>query len=87
MIQSTPVNFTTFTDRSNQSRYDNPNDVDLAIVALNGFVCGQNVIRVQKLGAAGHGWRACFCRENNEVLERFGASRLRTRNSLMGTVQ
>eukprot|EP00438_Fugacium_kawagutii_P002181 Skav228815 [mRNA] locus=scaffold359:323640:330797:+ [translate_table: standard] len=31
--------------------YDNPNDVDLAIVALNGFVCGQNVIRVQKLGA------------------------------------
>jgi len=30
--------------------YDNPNDVDLAIVALNGFVCGQNVIRVQKLG-------------------------------------
>jgi len=32
--------------------YDNPNDVDLAIVALNGFVCGQNVIRVQKLGAS-----------------------------------
>merc|ERR1712066_721032 len=32
--------------------YDNPNDVDLAIVALNGFVCGQNVIRVQKLGGA-----------------------------------
>merc|ERR1719277_2331698 len=30
--------------------YDNPNDVDLAIVALNGFVCGQNVIRVQRLG-------------------------------------
>jgi len=30
--------------------YDNPNDVDLAIIALNGFVCGQNVIRVQKLG-------------------------------------
>ncbi|CAE8614682.1 unnamed protein product, partial [Polarella glacialis] len=30
--------------------YDNPNDVDLAIVALNGFVCGKNVIRVQKLG-------------------------------------
>merc|ERR1712066_665243 len=30
--------------------YDNPDDVDLAIVALNGFVCGQNVIRVQKLG-------------------------------------
>jgi len=28
--------------------YDNPNDVDLAIVALNGFVCGSNVIRVQK---------------------------------------
>lgn len=32
--------------------YDNPNDVDLAIVALNGFVCGQNVIRVQKLGGS-----------------------------------
>merc|ERR1719327_806231 len=32
--------------------YDDPNDVDLAIVALNGFVCGQNVIRVQKLGGA-----------------------------------
>merc|ERR1719296_686610 len=32
--------------------YDNPNDVDLAIVALNGFVCGQNVIRVQRLGGA-----------------------------------
>ena len=65
MIQSTPVNFTTLTDRSNQSRYDNPNDVDLAIVALNGFVCGQNVIRVQKLGAAGQGWRACFCSGEN----------------------
>ena len=38
------------------ARYDNPNDVDLAIVALNGFVCGQNVIRVQKLGASGE-WR------------------------------
>merc|ERR1719277_2210964 len=25
--------------------YDNPADVDLAIIALNGFVCGQNVIR------------------------------------------
>merc|ERR1719252_167554 len=32
--------------------YDNPDDVDLAILALNGFVCGQNVIRVQKLGGA-----------------------------------
>merc|ERR1719265_1508986 len=32
--------------------YDDPNDVDLAILALNGFVCGQNVIRVQKLGQA-----------------------------------
>merc|ERR1719229_1370386 len=30
--------------------YENPNDVDLATIALNGFVCGQNVIRVQKLG-------------------------------------
>merc|ERR1719229_1065369 len=30
--------------------YDDPNDVDLATIALNGFVCGQNVIRVQKLG-------------------------------------
>merc|ERR1719478_826799 len=30
--------------------YDDPNDVELAILALNGFVCGQNVIRVQKLG-------------------------------------
>merc|ERR1719336_1127231 len=32
--------------------YDDPNDVDLAIIALNGFVCGQNVIRVQRLGGA-----------------------------------
>lgn len=32
--------------------YDDANDVDLAIIALNGFVCGQNVIRVQKLGGA-----------------------------------
>jgi len=32
--------------------YDDPRDVDLAIIALNGFVCGQNVIRVQKLGGA-----------------------------------
>merc|ERR1719436_2167154 len=32
--------------------YDNPDDVDLAIIALNGFVCGQNVIRVQKLGGS-----------------------------------
>merc|ERR1740129_572524 len=32
--------------------YDDPSDADLAIVALNGFVCGQNVIRVQKLGGA-----------------------------------
>merc|ERR1719262_1066257 len=31
--------------------YDDPNDVELAILALNGFVCGQNVIRVQKLGS------------------------------------
>merc|ERR1712048_479643 len=31
--------------------YDNPDDVDLAMLALNGFVCGQNVIRVQKLGS------------------------------------
>jgi len=31
--------------------YDDPSDVDLAVLALNGFVCGQNVIRVQKLGA------------------------------------
>lgn len=30
--------------------YDDSRDVDLAILALNGFVCGQNVIRVQKLG-------------------------------------
>merc|ERR1719229_1777413 len=30
--------------------YENPGDVDLAIIALNGFVCGQNVIRVQRLG-------------------------------------
>merc|ERR1719492_87001 len=32
--------------------YDNPADVDLAIIALNGFVCGQNVIRVQRLGGS-----------------------------------
>merc|ERR1712183_1062098 len=32
--------------------YDDPNDVELAILALNGFVRGQNVIRVQKLGGA-----------------------------------
>merc|ERR1719282_979252 len=32
--------------------YDSPADADLAIIALNGFVCGQNVIRVQKLGGA-----------------------------------
>merc|ERR1740117_279283 len=32
--------------------YDDPNDVELAILALNGFVCGQNVIRVQQLGGA-----------------------------------
>jgi len=32
--------------------YDDPHDADLAIIALNGFVCGQNVIRVQKLGWA-----------------------------------
>mmetsp|Transcript_76044 Transcript_76044/g.163228 ORF Transcript_76044/g.163228 Transcript_76044/m.163228 type:complete len:603 (-) Transcript_76044:101-1909(-) len=32
--------------------YDDPDDVDVAIIALNGFVCGQNVIRVQKLGGA-----------------------------------
>jgi len=31
--------------------YDSQDDVDLAVLALNGFVCGQNVIRVQKLGA------------------------------------
>merc|ERR1719174_3507761 len=31
--------------------YDDPNDVELAILALNGFVCGQNVIRVQQLGS------------------------------------
>jgi len=30
--------------------YDNPLDCDLALVALNGFVCGSNVIRVQRLG-------------------------------------
>mmetsp|Transcript_6261 Transcript_6261/g.14979 ORF Transcript_6261/g.14979 Transcript_6261/m.14979 type:complete len:716 (-) Transcript_6261:46-2193(-) len=30
--------------------YDDPNDVELALMALNGFVCGANVIRVQKLG-------------------------------------
>merc|ERR1719428_1437760 len=30
--------------------YDDPRDSDLAIIALNGFVCGQNVIRVQRLG-------------------------------------
>merc|ERR1719424_1147667 len=33
--------------------YDDANDVELAILALNGFVCGQNVIRVQKLGGGG----------------------------------
>jgi len=32
--------------------YDDPKDVDLAVLALNGFVCGHNVIRVQKLGGA-----------------------------------
>merc|ERR1719158_1079346 len=32
--------------------YDDPNDVELSLLALNGFVCGQNVIRVQKLGGA-----------------------------------
>merc|ERR1740117_2785740 len=32
--------------------YDDANDVELAILALNGFVCGQNVIRVQKLGGS-----------------------------------
>jgi len=32
--------------------YDDPNDVELALLALNGFVCGQNVIRVQKLGGS-----------------------------------
>merc|ERR1712048_384124 len=32
--------------------YDDPNDVELAVLALNGFVCGQNVIRVQRLGAS-----------------------------------
>merc|ERR1719440_47998 len=31
--------------------YDDPGDVELAILALNGFVCGQNVIRVQQLGS------------------------------------
>mmetsp|Transcript_60356 Transcript_60356/g.143822 ORF Transcript_60356/g.143822 Transcript_60356/m.143822 type:complete len:704 (-) Transcript_60356:148-2259(-) len=30
--------------------YDDPADVELAVLALNGFVCGANVIRVQKLG-------------------------------------
>eukprot|EP00927_Polykrikos_kofoidii_P055009 TRINITY_DN49327_c0_g1_i1.p1 TRINITY_DN49327_c0_g1~~TRINITY_DN49327_c0_g1_i1.p1 ORF type:complete len:624 (+),score=162.47 TRINITY_DN49327_c0_g1_i1:75-1874(+) len=30
--------------------YDDPTDSDLAIIALNGFVCGSNVIRVQRLG-------------------------------------
>eukprot|EP00928_Gymnodinium_smaydae_P079070 TRINITY_DN63091_c0_g1_i1.p1 TRINITY_DN63091_c0_g1~~TRINITY_DN63091_c0_g1_i1.p1 ORF type:complete len:638 (-),score=211.51 TRINITY_DN63091_c0_g1_i1:25-1716(-) len=30
--------------------YDDAKDSDLAILALNGFVCGSNVIRVQKLG-------------------------------------
>jgi splicing factor U2AF subunit len=32
--------------------YDDSRDSDLAITGLNGFVCGQNVIRVQKLGGA-----------------------------------
>jgi len=32
--------------------YDDPNDAELAVLALNGFVCGQNVIRVQQLGGA-----------------------------------
>jgi len=32
--------------------YDDPTDADLGILALNGFVCGQNVIRVQKLGGS-----------------------------------
>lgn len=31
--------------------YDNPNDVDLALSALNGFVCGSQTIRIQKLGS------------------------------------
>jgi len=35
--------------------YDDPNDVELAVLALNGFVCGQNVIRVQKLGSQAAG--------------------------------
>lgn len=30
--------------------YEDRNDVELACQSLNGFVCGQNVIRVQKLG-------------------------------------
>jgi len=33
--------------------YDDPSDVELAVLALNGFVCGQNVIRVQQLGSQG----------------------------------
>merc|ERR1712110_1190026 len=32
--------------------YDDARDSELAITGLNGFVCGQNVIRVQKLGGA-----------------------------------
>jgi len=35
--------------------YDDARDVDLAVIALNGFVCGQNVIRVQRLGGAAPG--------------------------------
>merc|ERR1712232_734977 len=38
--------------------YDDPHDADLAIIALNGFVCGQNVIRVRKLGGAKAGAEA-----------------------------
>merc|ERR1719487_1759029 len=30
--------------------YEEAADSDLALMSLNGFVCGQNVIRVQKLG-------------------------------------
>ena len=56
--------------------------MDLAIVALNGFVCGQNVIRVQKLGPVRRttgqgeqGERGMAGEKRGLVLERFGAGR------------
>lgn len=34
--------------------YDSDEDSDIAVLALNGMVCGQNVVRVQKLGNQQH---------------------------------